>query len=90
MSINEENVNPFEVGNYTYLLPHLLFSPEYDTELDIEIYKVTKYTISFRTERFSIMEDYKQRKVRYTSSGDAYVNVKELSRTLTFDKFKKV
>lgn len=86
----DKYTNPFEVGKYTY---HQVTDCDGDyihSHLNIEIYKVTKYTISFRVTKYNETTEYKQRKVQYFSSGDAYVNTEKYHHSLTFDKFKKI
>ena len=85
----EERVNPFEVGHYSYCDITDCDGDYIKTNLSIEIYRVTKYTISFKIEKYGKINDYKQRKVQYFTTGGAYVKTEKYFTTLTFDNFKK-
>ena len=85
----DKYTNPFEVGKYAYRQITDCDGDYITTDLDIEIYRTTKYTISFKITKYGKTTDYKQRKVQYFSTGTAYVNTEKYFSSLTFDNFKK-
>jgi len=85
----DKHTNPFEVGLYTYHQTTDCDGDYIHTLLNIEIYKITKYTISFKITKYGKTTDYKQRKVQYFSTGDAYVNTEKYFASLSFENFKK-
>ena len=82
--------NPFEVGKYTYHQTTDCDGDYIHTDLNIEIYRATKYTISFKITKYGKTTEYKQRKVRYFFTGDAYVKYAEFRHSINFDKLKKI
>ena len=86
----DKYTNPFEVGKYIYHETTDCDGDFINTALIIEIYKTTKCTISLKITRYGKTKEYKQRKVRYLSTGDAYVKYEKYRHSINFDKLKKI
>ena len=81
--------NPFKVGTYIYNETTDCDGDKIHSCYDINIYRTTKYTISYTLTAYGKTTDYKQRKVMYLgSTGLPYVNREQYSQSLYYDKFK--
>ena len=86
----DKYTNPFKVGKYIYHETTDCDGDYIHNYLNIEIYKSTKCTISLKITKYGRTKEYKQRKVRYFSTGDAYVKYEEFRHSINFDKLKKI
>ncbi len=84
----DKYTNPFKVGEYTYNKKTDCDGDILITCYTINIYKVSKYTVSYTATKYGETKDYKQRKVHYFSSGDAYVNTEKYNSTFYWEYFK--